>query len=130
MPEKSFRELRKTVRHLRSPNGCPWDRKQTLETMAKEIISEAEEVKEAVEKCDNENLREELGDVLFNVLAAIEIADEQGLFGAKEVIDEANEKLKRRHPHVFGDDKAKTPEDAKASWDRMKARDKNGGTKK
>ncbi len=125
MPEKSFKELRSTLKHLRSPNGCPWDRQQTLESMAKEIISEAEEVKEAVKKCDNENLREELGDVLFNVLATIEIADEQGLFNAKEVIDEANGKLKRRHPHVFGNEKAKTPEEAKASWDRMKKKDNN-----
>lgn len=92
--------------------------------MKKELLSEAQEVAEAIDKKDYENLREELGDLLFDLLSIALIAEENKLFGAKRMLDDAAGKLIRRHPHVFGDKKASTPEEAKLLWLEEKEKEK------
>ena len=109
---------------LRSDHGCPWDRKQTHESMIKCLREESEEVIEAIEKQDDENLCEELGDVMLQVLMHSQIAAEENRFTIEDVVDMLAKKLVRRHPHVFGDQKALTAEEGLASWNAVKAREK------
>src|SRR5665213_2274283 len=99
---KSFNKLIKTMRKLRSPNGCPWDRKQTHKTLLKYLDEEAKEVKKAVHKRDWKNLEEELGDVLLQILFHSQIAQEKGRFNIEDVVKTLIRKLTLRHPHVFG----------------------------
>ena len=115
-----FTELISIIAHLRGPEGCLWDRKQTLRSMVPNIIEEAQEVKEAVENENYTNLCEELGDLLMNILMEIQIAHEAGLFGYNKVLNGAKEKFVRRHPHVFGDVIVKSPEEALLVWKKMK----------
>lgn len=123
--KKSFDDLVKLSRHLRSPEGCPWDREQTLETLRPYIIEEAYEVVQAIESEDREELIEELGDLFYEVLFASQIADESGEFDIYEVIDRLHTKLVRRHPHVFGEDKAANAEEAVKTWQRQKLKEKS-----
>jgi MazG family protein len=111
---------------LRAPDGCPWDRDQTFESLREKLLEEAQEVVEAVESGDRKNLCEELGDLLVNVGFYCKMAEEEGSFSFDDVISQVIEKLIRRHPHVFGDAKATTPEEAKAQWQRMKLAEKAG----
>ncbi|HOR41871.1 MAG TPA: MazG nucleotide pyrophosphohydrolase domain-containing protein [Atribacterota bacterium] len=115
-----FADLISIVTRLRGPEGCLWDRKQTLSTMAANIVEEAQEVQEAAEKCDHNNLCEELGDVLMDILITIEIAREKGLFDYQLVLQEAKAKFIRRHPHVFGDTQVNSAEEALSVWQKMK----------
>ncbi|MEQ9619988.1 MAG: nucleoside triphosphate pyrophosphohydrolase [Deltaproteobacteria bacterium] len=123
--KKSFDDLVKLSRHLRSPEGCPWDREQTLETLRPYIIEEAYEVVQAIEARDKDELIEELGDLFFEVLFASQIADESGEFDIYEVIDRLHTKLVRRHPHVFGEDKAANAEEAVKTWHAQKLKEKS-----
>ena len=116
-----FEELKEIVTILRSPEGCSWDRAQTHESMKKCLIDETNEVLTAIENGDYENLCEELGDVLLQVLLHAEIAKENGKFTLNDVIQKLSEKLIRRHPHVFGDVKRpETPEESLALWQSVK----------
>lgn len=112
------------ARYLRSPEGCPWDRKQTAQSFAAFIQEEAHEVMEAFVKGDNGHIAEELGDTLFCILASIAAAEEEGRFKMEEVLCAIHEKMIRRHAHVFGDVKAGTPEEVMESWNRIKAQEK------
>ena len=119
-----FAEMIGIIAKLRGPEGCLWDRKQTLETLAPNILEEAEEVSEAVKFNDIDNLCEELGDLLMVILMQVEIAREKSLFTYSDVLSGAIKKFVRRHPHVFGNVKVNTPEEALAVWKKMKMKEK------
>jgi len=119
-----FEEVNHTLKVLRSPKGCKWDRAQTHETLIKNLREESEEVIKAIQNKDDENLCEELGDLLLQVLFHAHIAQEQKRFTLAQVINGLNKKLLRRHPHVFGNKKASTPEEALAMWKAIKAKEK------
>ena len=126
--KEQFAEMISIIAKLRGPEGCLWDRKQTLETLAPNIIEEAKEVSDAVETKDMNNLCEELGDLLMVILMNIEIAKEKGLFTCSDVLDGAIEKFTRRHPHVFGDVKVNSSDEALAVWKQMKKEEKEKNT--
>ena len=119
-----FAEMMVIITKLRGPKGCLWDRKQTLESLAPNILEEAEEISQAVKSKCQDNLCEELGDLLMVILLQIEIAQEKGLFTYSDVLDGAVKKFIRRHPHVFGDVKVNTPEEALAVWKKIKREEK------
>jgi MazG family protein len=119
-----FDELIKTMEKLRGPDGCPWDKHQDHKSLLKYLFSEAREVKEAVKNNDMENLAEELGDVLLQVIFHSQIASENGDFDISDVVDGINKKLIRRHPHVFGNEKLKTPNDVLRRWKEIKLQEK------
>lgn len=116
----TFSDLVETFAILRGPNGCPWDRKQTHESLIKNLREESEELIAAIEKKDAENMKEELGDVLLQVLLHAQIAKEEGLFSIEDVMEGLYQKLHYRHPHVFGEVKVTNPEEALAVWKEMK----------
>ena len=116
----SFKTLQRLAKKLRSPTGCTWDRSRTIEDMAESMEEEAEEIQEAFKKKDWKNLREELGDVLFNIVLTSQIAEEEGKFTMKDVLKDIDEKIRSRHTWVFGKDKANTPEEALEMWNRNK----------
>ena len=112
--------LLRLAERLRAADGCAWDRDQTLESCTKHLREEVEELCEAIEKWDAAAIREEAGDLLWNVAFAVHLAEEKGLFPRDAVVMGILEKLVRRHPHVFGAEKASTPEEALAAFNRMK----------
>jgi tetrapyrrole methylase family protein/MazG family protein/ATP diphosphatase len=112
------------MRRLLAPDGCPWDREQTFETLRQYVLEEACEVIDAIESGDPNLLREELGDLAFEVVFLSEIAREKGLFGPDDVFAGLITKLVRRHPHVFGDGSAPTASDVERNWDMIKAEEK------
>jgi tetrapyrrole methylase family protein/MazG family protein len=118
-------KLQEVVRRLRGQNGCPWDHKQTHESLKPCLIEEAHEVLEAIESHDPGSLREELGDLLLQVLFHCQIAEETGAFSIEDVLKTVTQKLIRRHPHVFGDLKAKDSEEALQNWARIKEEERN-----
>lgn len=118
--ERKFRKLLDLVARLRSPDGCPWDRAQGKEDIGRYLIEEAYEVLEALEKTTPEELREELGDLLFHILFLSRIAEEQGEFDIAAVLDGITAKMIRRHPHVFGDAKAADAEAVRRNWEQIK----------
>jgi tetrapyrrole methylase family protein/MazG family protein len=120
-----FEELIKLMEKLRSDDGCPWDREQTKDTIKTTLINEAREVERAVEEKDDENLKEELGDLLWNIVFMSQLAKEEGIFDINDVMDEIRNKIVRRHPHVFGDVKAETAEDAHRFFNEVKMKEKN-----
>ena len=109
---------------LRSPGGCPWDIKQTHESLKRNAVEEAWEVCDAIDEGSTEHLREELGDLLMQVIFHASIEKEKGGFDLEDVSDEAVKKLVHRHPHVFADTKADTPEEVLANWDAIKRADR------
>ena len=123
--KKTFKDICKLAEKLRSGTGCPWDRAQTIETMLDCLKNETSEVAEAVLKKDYRNLKEELGDVLFQIVMIAQIAKEQKHFKIDDVIKDIDKKIRSRHTWVFGEDKAKTPEEAIAMWKRNKSGEKN-----
>jgi len=124
-PAASLSELEHIVARLRRPDGCPWDRDQTKETLLTQFAEELEEFVEAVRSGDVDNQREELGDVFFHVVAQSQLAHEAGEYSLDDVLREITAKLVRRHPHVFGDVQADTYEDVLATWNRVKAEEKS-----
>jgi len=123
----SLEELVQIVADLRAPDGCPWDREQDYVSLKKCLSDETQEVLDAVDHEDRENLKEELGDVLLQVLLYAQMAREDGYFTLDDVMSGLGRKLVRRHPHVFGDEKAETPEEALAVWRSVKKREKEEG---
>ncbi len=117
-------ELREIITVLRSENGCKWDRAQTFESLKGCLTDETEEVLQAIDKKDYENLCEELGDVLLNVLMQSEIAKEKGLFTFDDVVQTLSEKMIRRHPFVFGDVVVNNAEESLAVWNKVKEEEK------
>lgn len=127
---KEFEKLVDIMKTLRSGNGCIWDKAQTHQTLIKYLFSEADEVKQAIEKNDVENLQEELGDVLMQVVFQAQIAKENKEFDISNVISTLNKKLIRRHPHIFGNYKVKTKEDVEIMWKKIKEKEKAAKAKK
>jgi tetrapyrrole methylase family protein/MazG family protein len=121
-----FAGVRKIIASLRGPAGCPWDRVQTHETLRPYLLEEASEVFEALDDGDPAKLREELGDLLFQVLIHVQLAEEAGEFTMRDVVRGLSEKLVNRHPHVFGEAVAETPEAVVEQWDDLKARERGG----
>lgn len=120
-----FDDLREIVKVLRSPQGCPWDRAQTHESMEGCLEEECYEVIDAVRTKDLENLKEELGDVLLQVLMHAQIAEEEAEFTLEEIVDGLARKLVRRHPHVFGpEEAAQSPQEGLSRWERIKKKEK------
>ncbi|MDP3787467.1 MAG: nucleoside triphosphate pyrophosphohydrolase [Candidatus Omnitrophota bacterium] len=130
MSAKSFTKLVKVMEKLRSRGGCPWDRAQTHSSLKKHLIEEAYEVCEAIDSKDPERLKDELGDFLFQVVFHAQVAKERGAFDIKDVIRASYKKMLRRHPHVFGKHKAKSPEDAYKRWQEKKGQEKNYRSRK
>jgi MazG family protein len=123
-----FVRLCEIVARLRAPGGCPWDREQTNESILPQLIEEAYELVGAVRANDQENFREELGDVLLHIVMHSEIAAEAGRFDIADVLKEVSDKLVRRHPHVFGDSKATDSRAVVKQWERIKHEEKGVDT--
>jgi len=121
-----FQVLADLARYLRSPEGCPWDQKQTARSFAGYLAEEAGEYVEALDSGDSTAAEEEFGDVLFVLLASMACAEAEGRFSLENALKRAHEKMVRRHDHVFGEEKARTPEEAVEAWNRIKAREKAG----
>lgn len=124
MGYENLEKLIETIKILRSPNGCEWDRAQTHKSLKPNMLEEAYEAVEAIEFGDMENLKEELGDVLLQVLLHSQIADDDGEFNLEDVAKMLNEKLIHRHPHVFGDVKVNSTDDIIKNWDILKKEEK------
>ena len=127
---ESFDQLKSIIAALRAEGGCPWDREQTHASLKPACIEEAAEVVCAVNVLDAtgnpENLKEELGDLLMLVVMHAQIAEEEGFFTLDDVARGISEKMIRRHPHVFGNVKASSPEEVLLNWEQIKAKEKEG----
>jgi tetrapyrrole methylase family protein/MazG family protein len=122
--------LTQLIATLRGENGCPWDKKQTPQTMVIYLLEEVYELVEAIESGNPEDVCEELGDVLFQVLFISQLFQEAGHFDLEKVVNVNTEKMRRRHPHVFGDEKVETPEEVKRRWHKIKLAEKKQNQKK
>ena len=126
----AFDEFVRVIARLRAEDGCPWDREQTHASLKLPCIEEAAEVIcgiNVLEETGNaENLKEELGDLLMQVVMHAQIAEEEGLFTIEDVIREITQKMVRRHPHVFGTAKAANSEEVLIAWEKIKAKEKEG----
>lgn len=122
--QRTFARLHEIVSILRSPDGCPWDREQSHDSLRKNLIEETYEVLETIDEDDPEHMQEELGDLLLQVMLHAQIEEETGTFNVLDVIEGLNDKLIFRHPHVFGENTAKDSEAALQHWERMKAEEK------
>jgi nucleoside triphosphate diphosphatase len=111
---------------LRAPNGCPWDREQTFDTIKRHTLEETYEVFDAIDRHAWPELKDELGDLLLQVLFYAQMAEEAGYFSIEDVAANLNAKLIRRHPHIFADASAETAEDVKQTWDAIKQAEKAG----
>ena len=115
-----FTELVEIMVRLRGENGCPWDREQTSQSIKPYLVEETYEVLEAIDEQDPTMLREELGDLLLQIVFHAQMAEEAGTFGIPEVLAGINDKLRRRHPHVFGDVKVETSQEVLFNWEQIK----------
>lgn len=120
----NLEKLLTTVRTLLGDKGCPWDKKQTNQTIIKYLKLETEEIVQALEKEDHPNICEELGDVLFIIMLITSYNNKQGRFSFDDVISGINEKLIRRHPHVFAGTHYESEEDLARQWEEIKAQEK------
>src|SRR5437660_9811273 len=120
-PSVELTRLLAIMDKLRDPGGCPWDREQTLRTLTPYLLEEAHEVIEAIEAGDAQHQKEELGDLLFQVVFQARIAREEGKFDFAQVCDSISEKLTRRHPHVFSDVEVSGSKEVVQNWERIKA---------
>ncbi len=124
----SYEDFLEIIRLLRSPDGCPWDKVQTHTSLKPCMMEEAAELLSSIRIYDQtgnaENMREELGDVLLQVVMHAQIASEEGLFAMEDVVDEVSRKMVRRHPHVFGTVSADTPDEVLTNWEEIKKEEK------
>lgn len=123
MPDR-FSNLVKIMERLRGDDGCPWDKEQTPESLKPFLIEEAYEVLEALDEKDSAKLKEELGDLLYQILFHAQIAKEKGEFDIDDILESSIEKMTRRHPHVFGDKKAKDSKEVLVHWEETKKKEK------
>lgn len=128
-PSEQLARLRAIMHRLRAPGGCPWDAEQTHESIIPNLIEEAYETIDAIQRHDHEHLKEELGDLLLQVVFHSEIAEEAGRFTLDDVARVISEKLVRRHPHVFGESDAATSDAVLQQWDQIKRGEKGDGEK-
>lgn len=126
MKRPEIEKLVLLMERLRGPGGCPWDKEQTMTSLVPFIIEEAYEVVAAIDGKSHEDMKEELGDLLFQIIFASRIAQEAGGFNLNDVIDASYEKMVRRHPHVFGEVKAGTSEEVLKHWAEIKKEEKKG----
>lgn len=124
MRYKNLEELIEVVAKLRAPDGCPWDREQTHNSLRPNMLEEAYEAVDAIDENNMPHLREELGDVLLQVLLHAQIASEHGDFDIEAVAKELKDKLIHRHPHVFGNASVKNSDEVLKNWDKLKAEEK------
>jgi len=117
---EKFAELVEIMARLRGENGCPWDREQTSESIKPYLVEEAYEVLEAIDEQDPAKLKEELGDLMLQIVFHAQMAEETGAFSVSDVLAAINDKLVRRHPHVFGDVKADTAQEVLFNWEQIK----------
>jgi MazG family protein len=118
----AFREFVAVVKALRTPGtGCPWDLEQDHRSLRPYLLEEAGEVIDTIDRGDDSALREELGDLLLQVVLHAQLADDRGVFSITEVVRGITEKMIRRHPHVFGDVRVKDAEEVKRNWEKIKA---------
>jgi tetrapyrrole methylase family protein / MazG family protein len=133
-PGKWFEKLIAVQARLRAPKGCPWDREQTHESLRTYLIEETYEVLEALESGNDAKFAEEMGDLLLQIVFHSQIAQEEGRFTVSDVIREIHDKMIRRHPHVFGETRAKDSAEVLRNWEQIKSEErlqaakKNGGT--
>lgn len=113
------------IKKLRAPDGCPWDQKQKKEDLGKYILEEAYEVVDSIDRKNPQELKEELGDLLFQILFLTEISAESNLFSLGDVMDGINEKMIRRHPHVFGKEKVNSVQEVKENWQKIKKQERH-----
>ncbi len=123
-PGDSFTKLVEIMARLRAPDGCPWDREQTFDTIKPYLLEETYEVLQAIDDRDWKELADELGDLLLQVVFFSQMAAEAGHFNVNDAVEAINSKLIRRHPHVFGDGDAKTSDEVLKKWDEIKATEK------
>lgn len=126
--QNSFNEFEKLTQisdRLMGPEGCPWDREQTLPSMRQFILEEAYEIVEAIDEEDDKNLAEEIGDLFFNLLFLCKIAEKEGRFTTSEVFRKVGEKLIGRHPHVFGETKLEGSQAVLEQWEKIKKQEKS-----
>ncbi len=128
MKETSTERLLGIMRKLRGPDGCPWDREQTLDSLKSNLIEETYEVIDAIESGDRAELRGELGDLLLQVVFQAQICAEDGEFNFDDVVSGIADKLIRRHPHVFGDGQADTSGEVLRNWEKIKKTEKDAET--
>ena len=124
MEIKELKELIEVIAKLRAPDGCPWDREQTHMTLRPNMLEEAYEAVDAIDSGDMNNLREELGDVLLQVVLHAQIASEENAFDIEDVARVLKEKLIHRHPHVFGSEKVSSADDVIVNWEKLKQEEK------
>jgi tetrapyrrole methylase family protein/MazG family protein len=129
-PGQWFEKLVGVQARLRAPNGCPWDREQTHQSLRTYLIEEAYEVLEALESGNDDKFVEEMGDLLLQIVFHSQIAGEEGRFTVAEVIREIHDKMIRRHPHVFGKTRAKDSAEVLRNWEQIKAEERRASGKK
>src|ERR1700674_1504963 len=129
-PGRWFEKLVAVQARLRAPNGCPWDREQTHQTLRTYVIEEAYEVLEALEGGDDAKFAEEMGDLLLQIVFHSQIAREEGRFTVAEVVREIHDKMIRRHPHVFGKTRAKDSAEVLRNWEQIKAEERRSSDNK
>ncbi|WP_042353257.1 nucleoside triphosphate pyrophosphohydrolase [Bacillus massiliigorillae] len=122
--QKEFFKLRNIIAELRGPNGCPWDQKQTHESLKKYVLEEAYELIDAIDEDDTDGIISELGDVLLQVLLHAQIGEDEGMFTIDDVVQELSEKMIRRHPHVFGDTHVENEDEVLVNWNKIKLEEK------
>ena len=121
---KEIEQLDQVMKKLRSPNGCPWDREQTHKSLNECLLGEVAEYMDAAEDGDDHAMREELGDLLMQIVLNAAIAEERGAFTLKDVAADVTEKMIRRHPHVFGDEAVQNSQDVIKLWEKVKKEEK------
>lgn len=126
---REFSKLRRVIAELRGPDGCPWDKKQTHESLKKYLIEEAYELIDSIDEGDDEGIIGELGDVLLQVMLHSQIGEDEGMFTIDDVIEGITAKMIRRHPHVFGDVEVNGEEDVLVNWQKIKEDEKGAETK-
>jgi tetrapyrrole methylase family protein / MazG family protein len=129
-PGKWFEKLVAVQARLRAPNGCPWDREQTHESLRTYLIEEAYEVLEALDSGNDAKFAEEMGDLLLQIVFHSQIAQEEGRFTASDVIREIHDKMIRRHPHVFGETRAKDSAEVLRNWEQIKSEERRSKAEK
>jgi len=127
---QKLQQLIEIMARLRAPGGCPWDREQSFDTFKKFTVEETYEVLDAIDRRDWTDLREELGDYILQAVFYAQMASEENLFSISDCLDAINEKLIRRHPHIFGDETARTGDEVLKLWEAVKTEEKKSKTEK
>ena len=122
----NFKKLTNIITRLRQPDGCPWDQKQTVKSFRPYLLEEMHELFEALDHDDHNHIKEELGDLLFQVIFLSNLYEEQNIFTIDEVLETISAKMIRRHPHVFGDTKISSDQEMRRNWNKIKAEENKG----